>query len=361
MSAQAPGLYLSSTGSYPRIGDAPELQILRKTIAALDRGERTTADLLDAEHEMTRRAIADQMKAGLDVLTDGQIRWYDPISHLAGKLENVKIGGLLRFFDTNCYFRQPVLAGKPVRRGALVVDEYSFARNALGHLPTPKEKAGKLSIKPVLTGPFTLAKFSHAGHTGNGEPESFFSLESRAMAYAEALAAEIGALAEYGAEFIQVDEPAVVNFPDDWAIFENSLAPLIAVRDKAREAGRTIEIALYFYFHDCAPLYEKLVKLPADIIGLDCTYNPKLADLIASAGSPKPLGLGLVDARNTRLEDPEVIAWQIERMLSKIDGGRAYLGPSAGLEYLPRDRAFAKLELLGKVREALLGPKGSEK
>ena len=361
MTAAAPGLYLSSTGSYPRIGDSPELQILRKTIAALDRGERTTADLLDAEHEMTRRAIADQMKGGLDVLTDGQIRWYDPISHLAGKLENVKIGGLLRFFDTNFYFRQPVLTGKPARRGPLVVNEYSFARNALGHLPTPKGKAGKLSIKPVLTGPYTLAKFSHTEHTGNGEPESFAALEARATAYGEALAAELGALAEYGAELIQVDEPAAVKFPEDWAIFENSLAPLIMARDKAREGGRNVEIALYFYFHDCTPLYEKLLNLPADIIGLDCTYNPNLADLIASAGSPKPLGLGLVDARNTRLEDPDVIAWQIERMLSKIDGGRAYLGPSSGLEYLPRDRALAKLELLGKVREALLGPKGSVK
>jgi 5-methyltetrahydropteroyltriglutamate--homocysteine methyltransferase len=361
MSVPPPGLYLSSTGSYPRIGDTPELQVLRKTIAALDRGERTTADLLDAEHEMTRRAIGDQMKAGLDVVTDGLIRWYDPISHLAGKLENVKIRGLLRFFDTNCYFRQPVLTGKPLRRGQLVVNEYSFARNALGHLPTPKGKAGKLSIKPVLTGPYTLAKFSLSEHAGNGQPEPFASLETRAMAFAEPLAAEIVALAEYGAELIQVDEPAAIKFPDDWTIFENSLVPLIQARDKVREGARNLEIALYFYFHDCTPLYEKLVRLPADVIGIDCTYNPKLADMIASAGSPKPLGLGLVDARNTRLEDPDVIAWQIERMLSKIDGGRAYLGPSSGLEYLPRDRAFAKLELLGKVREALLGPKGPAK
>jgi 5-methyltetrahydropteroyltriglutamate--homocysteine methyltransferase len=361
MSASAPGLHLASTGSYPRVGDSPELQLLRKTIAAMDRGERATADLLDAEHEMTRRAISDQMKAGLDVVTDGLIRWYDPISHLAGKLENVKIRGLLRFFDTNCYFRQPILTGRPLRRGPLLVNDYSFARNALGHLPTPKSKAGKLSIKPVLTGPYTLAKFSQSEHSGNGAPDSFASLETRAMAYAEALAAEISALAEYGAELIQVDEPAAVKFPEDWAIFENSLAPLLAARDKLREGGRKIEIALYFYFHDCTPLYEKLVKLPADIIGLDFTYNPKLADLIASAGSPKPLGLGLVDARNTRLEDPEVLAWQIERLLPKINGGRAYLGPSSGLEYLPRDRAFAKLALLGKVRDALLGSKGPAK
>src|SRR5580704_189702 len=95
------GLHLANTSSYPRIGDGHELQILRRAIASLDRGERNTADLLDAENEMTRRAIADQLKAGLDVITDGQIRWYDPISHIASKLSNVKIVGLQRFFDTN--------------------------------------------------------------------------------------------------------------------------------------------------------------------------------------------------------------------------------------------------------------------
>ena len=359
MSAASPGLHLSSTGSYPRVGDTPELQLLRRTISGLDRGERTTADILDAENEMTRHAIADQVKAGLDVITDGQIRWYDLISHVAGKLENVKIRGLLRFFDTNTYFRQPVLTGIPTRRGPLVAGEYAFACNALGHLPTPADKAGKLSVKPVLTGPYTLAKFSLAEHPENGSPESFASLETRAMAYAEALGLEIEALSQSGAELIQIDEPAAIKFPEDWPIFEQSLAPLIAAREKSARAGRKFELALYVYFHDCTPLYEKLVGLPVDIVGLDFTYDPKLADLIASSGSPKPLGLGLIDARNTRLEDPEVIAWQIERLMPKIEGGRAYLGSSAGLEYLPRDRAFAKLQLLAKVRECLKGMKGA--
>ena len=73
-----PGLHLANTGSYPRIGDGPELQILRRATTSLDRGDRNTADLLDAENDMIRRAIADQLKAGLEVITDGQIRWYDP-------------------------------------------------------------------------------------------------------------------------------------------------------------------------------------------------------------------------------------------------------------------------------------------
>jgi 5-methyltetrahydropteroyltriglutamate--homocysteine methyltransferase len=350
-----PGLYLSSTGSYPRIGDSPDLQILRRAIASLDRGERNPADVLDAEHEMTRRAIAEQLRAGLEVITDGQIRWYDPVSHIAGKLQNVTIAGLQRYFDTNFYFRQPVISGTPLRSCALVANDYSFARNALGHLPTPNHLAGKLSIKPILTGPYTLAKFSFSRPSENGTPDPSSSLEGRSLAYANALAAEIVALAEIGTDLIQIDEPAIVKYPQDWKIFEQAIAPLFVAREKAAADGRRPELALYVYFHDCAPLYESLVALPFDIVGLDFTYNPKLVDLIASAGSPKPLGLGLIDGRNTKLENPADVARQLERLLPKIHGGRAYLGASCGLEYLTRDRAYSKLELLPKIRAAIKG------
>ncbi|MGH9746151.1 MAG: hypothetical protein ACRD59_08585 [Candidatus Acidiferrales bacterium] len=350
-----PGLYLSSTGSYPRVGDSSEQQVLRRAISLLDRGERNPADVLDAEHEMTRLAIADQLRAGLEVITDGQIRWYDPISHIAGKLDNVKIAGLQRYFDTNFYFRQPVVTGTPARSCALLTNDYLFARNALGHLPTPKHQAGKLSVKPILTGPYTLAKFSLSANSSNGSPDSSSSLEARALAYAAALAAEIIALAEIGADLIQIDEPAIIKYSQDWNVFEKALAPLCAAREKAGAAGRRPELALYTYFHDGAPLYEKLVTLPFDVIGLDFTYNPKLIDRVAAAGSPKPLGLGLIDGRNTKLENPDNIVRQIERLLPKIQSGRAYLGASCGLEFLPRDRAFAKLELLTKIRAAVNG------
>jgi 5-methyltetrahydropteroyltriglutamate--homocysteine methyltransferase len=348
-----PGLHLASTGSYPRIGDGPDLQILRRATASIDRGDRNTADLLDAENEMTRLAIADQMRAGLEIITDGQIRWYDPISHTASKLDNIKIAGLQRYFDTNFYFRQPVITGIPKRNGALVAKDFSFARNALGHLPAPKHLAGKLTIKPVLTGPYTLAKFSVSSHSGNGSAESFSSLEARALAYADALAAEVLALTQIGASLIQIDEPAIIKYPEDWKIFEKALAPLVAARDKRAPEGRRPELALYVYFHDSAALYEKLIALDVDVIGLDFTYNPKLVELVTAAGSPKPLGLGLIDGRNTKLEDVGEVARQIDRLLPKINGGRAHLNASCGLEYLPRNRAFAKLELLAKIRAAV--------
>jgi 5-methyltetrahydropteroyltriglutamate--homocysteine methyltransferase len=352
-----PGVYLSSTGSYPRIGESADFQILRRGISSLDRGERNPADVLDAEHEMTRLAIADQLHAGLEVITDGQIRWYDPISHIAGKLANVHIAGLQRYFDTNFYFRQPVVTGIPARTAPLVAADYSFARNALGHLPTPKHLAGKLSIKPVLTGPYTLARFSLGANASSGSPssDSASSLESRALAFANALSAEIIALAEIGADLIQIDEPAILKYPQDWKLFEKAVAPLFVAREKAAAKSRRPELALYSYFHDSAPLYEKLIALPFDIIGLDFTYNPNLIDRVVCVGSPKTLGLGLIDGRNTKLENPSDVARQLDRLLTGIQTGRAYLGASCGLEYLPRDRALAKLQLLPKIHAAMKG------
>src|SRR6202046_632041 len=231
MSSGPAHIRISSTGSYPRVSDNPESQLLERTAISFGRGERTSADLLDAQNSVPRRAISEQVRAGLEIITDGQIRWNDPISHLAAKLDNVTLQESLPFFDTQKSFRQPLCCGKPVRRNAMVVDEYSFARNALGHLPTPPGKAGKLSIKPVLTGPYTLAKFSLGEQHGNGSSRPFAAIEERAQAYSEILATEIGTLAQLGAELIQVDEPAAIKYATDWPIFEAALAPLIKARD----------------------------------------------------------------------------------------------------------------------------------
>ncbi|MGA7623296.1 MAG: hypothetical protein WB630_18830 [Candidatus Acidiferrales bacterium] len=355
MSTTSAGLYLSSTGGYPRVGDTPELQRLKQTIAAMDAGDRTTADLLDAQNDVTRQAIAVQVSAGLDVVTDGQIRWNDPISYLASKLDNVEFSGTIPFFDTGRSCRQPLFAGKPLRRGHMIVDEYSFARNALGHLPTPKNKAGKLAIKPILIGPYTLAKFSLSSRSDNGDLSGPAALEARAQTYAEILAPEIEALSKAGAELIQIDEPAILQSPEDWRFLEQALAVLLESRDKGRKAGRHLELALYTYFHDCTPLYEKLLELPVDIIGVDFTRGGASIDKVAATGSPKPIAMGLIDGRKQHMENPSDVARQVERLFARITGGRAYLGPSCGLEYLSNDAAFTKFALLPKVIAELNG------
>lgn len=327
-------LTLANHGSYPRIGDDAEHQLLRRTIAQWEKGEKTDADLRAAEDRMTELALQEQIDAGLDVVTDGLIRWYDPVSHLAGKLAGVRINGLLRFFDTNYYFRQPVAHSKIERRRPMVVEEFLFA----------KAKSSR-PVKAVLTGPYTLARLSIGE---DGSPRRPGGWEKLLEGYAEALSEEVAALAAAGATLIQVDEPAVLRHPGDFADAERSTAALAARKGSA-------ELTLSVYFGDPAPSYEKLQKLPVDVLGLDFSYNPHLVDVVASGGSSKTLALGLVDGRNTRLEDPKTAAKQLERILRKAKSSRAYLNPSCGLEYLPRDRARLKLKQLVTIKKLFCG------
>ncbi len=324
-------LKLANHSSYPRIGDSPEGQLLRRTIAQREKGEKTDADLRAAEDRMTELALAEQDEAGLDIVTDGLIRWYDPASHLAGKLAGIHINGLLRFFDTNTYFRQPIIEGKIERTNPLVVDEFLFARSKTSR-----------TVKAVLTGPYTLARLSLAKDDGAAQ------LNSLIEGYTKALAAEVAALADAGATLIQVDEPAILKHPEEFALLESSVKALAARKKSA-------QLLLAFYFGDVAPLYARLQALPFDALGLDFTYSPSLAGVIAKEGSSKALALGLIDGRNTRLEKADEVARQIEKLLPAIKADEAYLTSSCGLEYLPRDRAQLKLKHLKTVKNTFLG------
>ncbi len=323
-------LLLANHSSYPRIGDDADQQLLRRTITQRDKGEKSDADVHAAEARLTELALAEQAAAGLDIVTDGLIRWYDPISHLAGKLAGVRITGLLRFFDTNFYVREPVVHARLQRTKPLLLEEFTFAK-AQSSQP----------LKVVLTGPYTLARHSKEENGAGGFAKM---LEG----YAAALAEEVGALAAAGATLIQVEEPSLLKHPEDFVHAQQSLAALAARRGSA-------QLALALYFGDPAPLYDKLQTLPVDLLVLDFTYSPSLVETVSTHGTTKTLGLGLVDGRNTRLEDAADVARKLEKISKAPNPGRAHLNPSCGLEYLPRDRAQAKLRHLAAIKKNFLG------
>jgi len=318
-------LIATNAGSYPRIGDTPDKQVLRRTITQWEKGEKSGEDLAAAEKEMTKLAISEQLEAGLDLVTDGQIRWYDLLSHIASKLEGIKINGLLRFFDTNSYYRQPVVSGEIKHKKTILLDDYRFAQSVSAK-----------AVKPVVTGPYTLARLSIVE---NGRYKSF---EKLVEDYSVAVAEEVKALAGAGAAIIQIDEPAILKNKEDVDLFSSALRLLVNVKGNAR-------LALYTYFGDAAWLYRTLQESPADIVGIDFTYNQKLASMIAHDGSRKPLGLGLIDGRNTKTDDEREVRRDLDLLLPAIKGGSCYLNPSCGLEYLPRDRAFMKLKNMARI------------
>ena len=303
-----------SVGSYPRIGDTPKLQRYRRAIQKHQADKISNEALEAAGAEMVRRAVAEQTEAGLDVVTDGLIFWNDPVSHLVRGLDGVEVTGLVRFFDTNTYFRQPKITALPERNGPILVEEVRFAA---AHSRRP--------VKAVLTGPYTITKLSVL----QGVDEE--AVEARLT---DILSEEIAALRGAGATRIQIDEPELLRNPGDVDRVNANLA-------------RLGEVGVHVFFGDANPVAQALLAGPAAWVGLDLSYSPGLVEKLKQR--TKPIVFGCIDARTTRLEEPRAVADSIQPAVRDGDA----VGPSTGVEYLPRPRAKEKLGIVSKVRDLL--------
>jgi 5-methyltetrahydropteroyltriglutamate--homocysteine methyltransferase len=306
-------------GSYPKIPDPPAPGRWRTSVEKLQRGEITREDLHRVEDEVTADVLREQADAGVDLLTDGQIRWEDGFTYFARGLDGFTINGLQRYFDTNVYYRQPVATGEIAWRGPITVADYQFAAS---HSARP--------VKPVVTGPFTLAVLS--------KDEFYGTLDQFVMALAAALNKELKALAAAGATVIQVDEPGLLTHRDQFPLFRRAA--------QALWDGVTATRAMYTYFGHLDGLYPAILELPVSVIGVDFVAAPRNWEILRKAKFTKALGAGLLDARNTRLESPDEVAAACRRAAEIAPPEMLQIGPSAGLEFLPRRVARRKLEAL---------------
>jgi len=319
----------TTVGHYPKIPNRPRPARLRQAIGRLGRGEITAEELARVEDEVTVEVIGEQVEAGLDLITDGQIRWDDDQTYIARRLEGFEIGGLIRYFDTNTYYRQPKVVG-PVRwRQPILVRDYEFAGR---HSEKP--------VKALITGPYTLAALSTDAHYGDRR--------RLVLDLAEALHQEALALAAAGAPVIQVNESAILRHKEDAPLLQEAVAAILE--------GVDMESALYTWFGDANDILPQLMELPVDVIGLDFVWGPGNWEALKRTVFTKGLGLGIVDARNTKMESVEEIVEQIRRVGEFVPTEKLYVNPSCGLEYLPREVAFEKLKrLVEGVRAAGVG------
>lgn len=307
-------------GSYPKPPDEGKTFSIRKTKHAIERGDATPDDLEKAFQDHTREVIAEQEAAGIDIVTDGLARWDDILTPFASHMGGFQIGGLLRWFDNNVYYRRPICTGKVEWRGPATVDQFKFAKSV-----------ATKPVKAVIPGPVTFAHMSVDEH--------YADHEEFAMAIARVLAQEAFELEAAGAAHIQIDEPALLDHPEDL--------------DLARQCTyiitgelRSSETTLATYFGDAKRLGPELFNFTVDGFGFDLISGPENAVLVKELPVEKKLQAGIIDARNTRLENEN----DLERLiveLGEICGTECLsVSPSAGLEFLPREKARAKLERL---------------
>jgi 5-methyltetrahydropteroyltriglutamate--homocysteine methyltransferase len=322
-------IVLANHSSYPRVSSVGAGTRLRRAYADRETGKITDADFDVVARDYTAEIIKEQEDAGVELVTDGIVTWYDLMSRPASRLGGVEINGLVRFFDTNTYVRQPEVIGD-VEGSFGLADDYATATSL-----------ASTEVKAVLTGPYTLARHSIIRSGGD--------LSSVGLGYADALRNEFVALGKAGARVVQIEEPSLLRNPDDAELVRSLL-------ERAMRSKGSLFVCLATYFGDATTLYGELLRMPVDMIALDLVYGARLVETIVHEGADKPLALGLIDGRNTKLDDADTVATTLGRITDALDARgvrEVHLQPSCGLEFLPRDRAKRKLERMREIKEAV--------
>lgn len=312
-------------GSYPKVTESGADNLP----GVIDRWQRTLVDDAGLEKEVQktiRRVIAEQEAAGLDLVTDGQIRWEDLPHALVRGVLGVKRGPLRRFFDNNVYYRRVEMNGHLQWQKSFVADEFRFAA-----------QAAKKPVKTVLPGPLTLVIST--------ELKTNQSREWLLSCYAELLRKEVEALMKAGVRDLQIDEPALQ--PND---------PLVS---KAVEAinqilkGVAARTWVACYFHDVSSILPQMAKLHVDVLSVDLIAGPQVVKQLRGGIWPREVALGLIDGRNTKLESAEEIKRQIGQLSDAVSLDSLWLTPNSGLEFLPHESAVKKLQLMRQVAGGL--------
>jgi methionine synthase II (cobalamin-independent) len=263
---------------------------------------------------LVREILAEQAAAGLGLLTDGGLRWPDPVGAIGAAL----LGDRSR-------------ASGPRWSGPITVDAWTFAATAADDLP----------VKQCLPGPYSL---------GRRYAPDEAARPALTLAFAAALAPEIAALAAAGCPFVQVDEDEAVRIgPDEGerALFREAHARLLAGLPLERPH---LSLAISGGNADTAGP-ETFFSAAYDSHFFDLLEGPDNWRLVTRAPRERGIVLGVVDAHKPERDLVELVVWAIAYAASTGGRGEARIGiaPSGSLAGLPRAAARAKLELLGEV------------
>lgn len=325
-----PLLPTSLVGSYAQ----PEWLIDRKRLAGrfpprIRARElwRPTPEFLDeAQDDATLLAIRDQERAGLDIITDGEMRRESYSNRFATALEGVDIDNPGTALDRSGHPNPvPRITGKVRRKHPVEVRDVEFLRRNTDRI-----------VKMTVPGPFTMSQ--------QAQNEFYQHEEELAFDYAAAVNAEIKDLFAAGADIVQIDEPYMQARPEKARQF--GLNALNAAVDGM--AGIT---AVHICFGYAAIIHVRpagysflpeLMASPVQQVSIE-TAQSKLDCAVLEKLSGKTIILGVVDLSDMNVETPEIIAARIRRALPYVSVERLVIAPDCGMKYLPRDVAFGKL------------------
>ena len=292
--------------------------------------------LQEAQDDATLAAIRSQEEAGLDVLTDGEIRRESYSNHFATALDGLDLEhpGTVRN-RSGLDIPVPRVVGEFRRTAPVQVDDVRFLR---AHTDR--------AVKITVPGPFTMAQQAQNDHYPDDR--------ALALAYADVVREEIADLFAAGADIVQLDEPWLQARPE------------VARKYGAEALTRAIEgaagpVHVHLCFGYAAMVAERpegysflpeLADTPADTVSIE-TAQSHLDPATLEPLRGKGIALGVLDLSTPDVETPETVADRVRRALDHVDVDRLVLSSDCGLKYLPRASAAGKMRALAEAAAML--------
>src|SRR5438552_681129 len=332
-------------GSYPQ----PEWLIDRKKLAgrfpprvrAKELWRIPDALLAEAQEDATLLAIRAQEEAGLDIITDGEIRRESYSNRFATALEGVDTDNPGTALDRSGHPNPvPRIVGKICRKHAVEIDDLKFLR---AHT--------KKAVKMTVPGPFTMSQ--------QAQNEYYRSEEEASIDYAVAVNEEIHDLFAAGADIVQVDEPYMQARPEKARQFG------LKALNRALE-GITGTTAVHICFGYAAIIHQRpsgysflpeLAGCPVRQVSIE-TAQAHLDCSVLATLEGKRIMVACLDLSDMTVETPEPVVERVERALAYVTPQNVVVAPDCGMKYLPREVAFEKLKAMvegAKLMRAELG------
>jgi 5-methyltetrahydropteroyltriglutamate--homocysteine methyltransferase len=287
-------------------------------------------ELLDeAQDDATRIAVQDMERAGVDIVTDGEMRRESYSNRFATALDGVDLDNPGAALDRTGHENPVPRVVGPIRRTRPVeVRDVEFLRSITDRL-----------VKITVPGPFTMTQQAQNDH--------YSDERSLALAYAEAVNEELRDLKDAGADIVQIDEPYLQARPEP----AREYAVEAINRALTGIEGDTVLHTCFGYAHIVKdrlsgyPFLSELGDCSATHLSLEAA-QPNLDPGVLSDLAGKTIVLGVLDLGSDEVESPGLVAERIRRALEVLPPERLVVAPDCGMKYLPRERAFGKLEAM---------------
>ena len=330
-------------GSYPQPDWLVDRQMLASRLPPRTRALeiwRVAPDLLEqAQDDATLVAIRDMERAGIDIISDGEIRRESYSNRFATALDGMDLDNPGTALDRTGHPNPVPRVVGPIRRSRPVEKrDVEFLRASTDH-----------TIKATLPGPFTMSQ--------QAQDDYYNDEEALAMALAEAVNEEVRDLFEAGADVVQLDEPYLQ------ARAEKAVRFAIPAINRALEGieGTTALHTCFGYAHIVHnrpkgyPFLEELADTAAKQISMESAQQNVDLGVLKSL-SNKQLIVGVIDlADNSAVEHVDTVVNRIKNALRFVDAERLIVAPDCGMKYLPRVTAFGKLKVMVEAAERVRG------